>query len=486
MSKRKYGRQTSILLLILLLAMHSFCKPFTYNPGDPSTKEFAETKLLECMLGGCKHVDPGTSPLPPVPSNVQLSALDVSSLSLNPAFSPAVPSYSVALPEGSTDITLTGTAPQGSVSVTVNGTPQGSGFPPSPVPVSLGPTTVQIQVVNGSDTGTYEVKVMRFGAKVLTTEQSTCYNASGATISCSDPTFPGQDAAVSATTHKARIWPGLQQPVANQFTMPESVSGLVWLRCRLDNAGNGLSTSSCPAGGPSGMNKTNSFNACDNLVYAGFSDWRLPSAAEFLSIANLNDPSFSFTTELPNFENNLWTSQTLGSNSVKLQSASFKFNAVPGSANNSAHCVRGAYSYSQPPMYETTSADTVIDYRTGLEWDRCPQGLSTSSCSVGTANPMNWGAALLACQGKGTGWRVPTRNELISILDMGKVFSGASGPFIDDVTFPNTGAVLYSTSTSDPSDAAKNIGIDFGTVAVAPSQIKTTALRVRCVRSLFP
>ena len=79
--------------------------------------------------------------------------------------------------------------------------------------------------------------------------------------------------------------------------------------------------------------------------------------------------------------------------------------------------------------------------------------------------------------GHATGWRVPTRRELLSI-----VHHGAYSPAIDGAYFPATESVLYWTNdfnAPDPADAWYVLFYNGSTFAIN----KTSAGRVRLVRS---
>ena len=64
---------------------------------------------------------------------------------------------------------------------------------------------------------------------------------------------------------------------------------------------------------------------------------------------------------------------------------------------------------------------TVKDNATGLVWQKCTFGKTYANgiCS-GTASSLNWNSAITSCNGlslAGKTWRLPNRNELLSIVD---------------------------------------------------------------------
>ncbi len=137
--------------------------------------------------------------------------------------------------------------------------------------------------------------------------------------------------------------------------------------------------------------------------------------------------------------------------------------------------------------YNGTIADTV----TGLLWQKCSMGQSGADCATGTAATYNWyeasgtydavsnpssvnvcGSLNLA----GTGWRLPTSFELMTIVDYGRY-----NPAIDAVYYPLTPEARAWTSTSYASDSSSAWTVNFydGT---ASGSAKTGGYNVRCVR----
>jgi hypothetical protein len=93
---------------------------------------------------------------------------------------------------------------------------------------------------------------------------------------------------------------------------------------------------------------------------------------------------------------------------------------------------------------------TVTDNGTGLVWQKCTGGQSASDCS-GTATDMNWQGALQYCRNltlAGRNWRLPSINELKSIVDY-----SVYNPAINTFFFPNTEAYDYWSSSTDVNNA---------------------------------
>ena len=89
------------------------------------------------------------------------------------------------------------------------------------------------------------------------------------------------------------------------------------------------------------------------------------------------------------------------------------------------------YTKTVPAAGQPVVSDSV----TGLVWQGCVAGLSGDSCDLGAAATMNWKDALAYCNSLDWGgfkdWRLPNRDELISIVDF-----GVKNPSIDTTNFP--------------------------------------------------
>lgn len=137
---------------------------------------------------------------------------------------------------------------------------------------------------------------------------------------------------------------------------------------------------------------------------------------------------------------------------------------------------------------------TVTDSMTGLVWDQCPVGMSstTTACDTGSAGLFTWAVALsqavtanAANGGAGykgiTDWRLPNVNELESISNIGSYT--ANVPTTDGSAFPNTPPFFFSTSTNYAPDANQAWVVYFGsTGGDVVGGLKNTSRHVRLVR----
>jgi hypothetical protein len=120
---------------------------------------------------------------------------------------------------------------------------------------------------------------------------------------------------------------------------------------------------------------------------------------------------------------------------------------------------------------------TVSDNGTGLVWQKCSMGQNTSDCS-GTAAYPNWQGALQYCLNlplAGKSWRLPSVNELKSIVDY-----STCDPAINSAFFPNTQKAHYWSSSTYvyDEDTAWIVNFVYGHVG---NYDKTSIAFVRCV-----
>lgn len=136
----------------------------------------------------------------------------------------------------------------------------------------------------------------------------------------------------------------------------------------------------------------------------------------------------------------------------------------------------------------TDSGDgTIFDQTSGLVWQKCANGQGTpgnfyTDCATGTAVLLDWPNALTYCNGlnlNGTGWRLPSVKELVSLVD----YSKAAAPLINTIFFPNANS-QYWASTTHPSLTKKKLAytVDFAGGTYDALDKTTSFFRVRCVR----
>lgn len=165
--------------------------------------------------------------------------------------------------------------------------------------------------------------------------------------------------------------------------------------------------------------------------------WRVPTKAELESIIDYTAPSPAINvTAFPGTPANwFWASSPfVGSSNI-----AWSVNYYDGDSNGSnisqaynVRCVRSSRavfassgSSGAPPGRYTINSGTVKDTRTGLTWQ---QSVDAGSYTGANAKTYCGGLSLA-----GTGWRLPTISELLTLVDPTKY-----SPAIDPTAFPAT------------------------------------------------
>jgi hypothetical protein len=118
----------------------------------------------------------------------------------------------------------------------------------------------------------------------------------------------------------------------------------------------------------------------------------------------------------------------------------------------------------------TVTSGAVYDSKTKLTWQQTVP-----------ATTYSWAAAKTYCADVGatlggTGWRLPTRNELLTIVDYSR-----QNPSIDPTAFPSTPSNTYWTSSPLAGSSTNAWYVNF---TYGPSNYYgiSSSLNVRCVR----
>ena len=151
---------------------------------------------------------------------------------------------------------------------------------------------------------------------------------------------------------------------------------------------------------------------CDDLVYGGFDDWRLPTRIEGLGLMRFDG------TEVAALESAVFSSG--GScrwTSSEHATSTYAWTLRPRSIGTNSkaelctpRCVRGGAPLGPPlaKVFDVT-ADTVIDRVTGLVWERtAPSTPSTVEAAAARCAALSLGKRTM---------RLPTVKELASIVD---------------------------------------------------------------------
>lgn len=139
-------------------------------------------------------------------------------------------------------------------------------------------------------------------------------------------------------------------------------------------------------------------------------------------------------------------------------------------------------SYSINPLSYTDNSDgTVTDNNTGLMWQQNDDAaLHNWYEAAGVLDEKHNPDLSSVCKELATGdytdWRLPTRKELIGIIDYGR-----QAPAIDSTTFPGTKPSNYWTSSSNAGNPDSAMSVYFGNGYIY-NNLKSNSYYVRCVR----
>jgi hypothetical protein len=191
--------------------------------------------------------------------------------------------------------------------------------------------------------------------------------------------------------------------------------------------------------------------------YAGYSDWRVPTRVEIASIVDYTKTSgeavnsaFAWAVGKGTYDRSysLWYETIAGINNAasgwvyNLGTGTYAggggltSNAYAETSTANVRCVRGNGAGEteleqavEPPNHYTMASGEVTDNYTGLIWQE-----SDSSAAGGAQVP--WSSAAGYCAGlnlNGHTWRVPSLNELATLVNEGKV-----QPAVNTTVFPGT------------------------------------------------
>jgi cysteine-rich repeat protein len=321
------------------------------------------------------------------------------------------------------------------------------------------------------------------------TGQTTCWNDTDI-ITCPDMTscdttpFCGQDAQYGRDTQTG-LPPRYEvtEAVNGEPVVLDTITGLAWQGCVA-----GLSGADCGAGTSTESDWWEALVYCDDLVWAGKHDWRLPNVYELQSILDYgSNPAIDVAVFHGTPSAVYWTSSSdLALWSSHASCIFFSMGNVTRRGKGTAYsirCVRlGPASLAPSASRYTRISDTesvVTDHVTTRVWQGCPAGLTGDSCSTGSVSDMAWQAALSYCQslvwGGHDDWYLPDVKEQFSLVDKRR-----HSPSIDTTAFPGTpSGGFWTSSPLHFTNLAWYISFTIGDVH---SQDKGIAYHVRCAR----
>ena len=238
---------------------------------------------------------------------------------------------------------------------------------------------------------------------------------------------------------------------------------------------------------------------CENLEYGGFNDWRVPSMHELVSLIDLR----CFESKCQNIDETyfpntpktfFWSSQKKrrdsGSEPINAWGVYFwsGYTDVGYMTSNhfSVRCVRGEPIYAAPnfTLSVKNGDEIVTDKNSNLIWQK-------------NHTMLTWKEALDYCENLEYAgycdWRLPNRNELLSLIDYDKTEPMSSFPdMIPEIFWSSTTDLMFSPANC--ADEDENCGpgyydnyafcVDFkyGYSSYFTLRYKSDTNYVKCVR----
>ncbi|MBO4700000.1 DUF1566 domain-containing protein [bacterium] len=293
----------------------------------------------------------------------------------------------------------------------------------------------------------------------ICTGQNKCYVSHG-TMICpvEGEDFFGQDAWY-ASLGKCAPQSFTVQTISNQKVVLDNNTGLMWQQT--------IPTDPYKWDG--------AVSYCNSLSYAGYSDWRLPTPQELLTIVDNRrygpaiDTTYFPDTPLSYF----WSSSTVVGNTDNAWIADFYDGGVGGynkTEYSHVRCVRGESLLSSTFEVTTVNGDVIVtDTKTGLVWQKTYE------------TGKNWQAALDYCENLTyagySDWRLPNKNELASLVNYEKSYPASDFP-----DMPSEPSEYFWSSSTRVYSTGDAWGVSFYYGVVYGYDKPSNVGYVRCVR----
>ncbi|WP_168432850.1 Lcl C-terminal domain-containing protein [Pontiella sulfatireligans] len=276
------------------------------------------------------------------------------------------------------------------------------------------------------------------------------------------------------------VWPD-PRFADNGNTVIDNLTGLQWIKDP-----HGLS------GNAEGMVWSSALNFCNDLVYDGHDDWRLPNIREMESLVHSGKGEWGcfayvwLLSDATPFSGTIWFDYWSSTTSARCSNSAWILSMYLGSAYSGDPKTYSCYVWPvrggsdgeavpaplpktgqtyccltgddgdlekgqdwPEPRFEDNLDGTIADNLTGLEWIKAPHDLNGNSAG------MAWEDAIDLCNdvefAGHSDWRLPSRRELMSLADAGR-YSPAlpSGhPFtgiLNDEYWSSTSVASYTST----------------------------------------
>ena len=273
------------------------------------------------------------------------------------------------------------------------------------------------------------------------------------------------------------VWERKQPEGMSSYTLRQSNSTYTWFSGDVGFAGNAPGdmgqTDSC--GGVLASCDAESYVvAINDIGLCGKNDWRLPNKEELLSIVDrvngINTSYFDNVATASYWTANSEAQETLQPNAwvVDFEVGGVAVNSLSKTSSNAIRLVRGEWAreadsscdqnlYQQKPdsiYVEAVDADGIaldatdafIDKQTGLMWQASEQTAA------------NWASVQLGNAYGYSDWRLPTINELHSLLDTGCALPATNENYI-------TSSSSMWSSTEDAASSQNVLSVNLGSGA---------------------
>lgn len=296
----------------------------------------------------------------------------------------------------------------------------------------------------------------------ICTGMTKCYDSTGEVLCSEAGGYYGQDALYLALGKCIPRYYTVTGAAGSDI-VKDNITGLIWQRT--------LSSDK--------YSWQEAIDYCNNLIYGGQNDWRLPSSNELQTIVDYGtyNPSidavvFPGTYSIP-YSSNYWSSSDSADPSSEYAHGVSFFNGTDASSFKTtygyARCVRGAELPDQSFAESTVLGEEIVtDMNTGLIWQKEYFGTMTLLQAFGYCENLSYSGY--------TDWRLPNINELISLVDRTKFGPASSFPGMTNDSF-------WSSSTYYSSKKVRDYFVAFQSGGIYMDTGNSTSYKnARCVR----